>query len=121
MNDSLTVLPPTHTADLPALMQLAAQLVPTGFLPAHITTPGQAVAIILAGRELGIGPMLSLRSVYMIKGKIELSADLQLSLFKRDGGQSEFSELTEAKAQLKLKHPNGDAHVETFTIEDARR
>lgn len=118
---NLAVVPPTHVADLPALMQLATQLVPTGFLPDHIKTPGQAVAIILSGRELGIGPMLALRSIYMIKGKIELSADLQLSLFKRDGGQAEFTELNESKATLKLKHPNGDAHTESFSMEDAKR
>jgi len=120
-NLNLTVVPPTHVADLPALMQLASQLVPTGFLPDHIKTPGQAVAIILSGRELGIGPMLALRSIYMIKGKIELSADLQLSLFKRDGGTAEFTELTESKATLKLKHPNGDPHIETFSMDDAKR
>jgi hypothetical protein len=118
---NLAVVPPTHVADLPALMQLATQLVPTGFLPDHIKTPGQAVAIILSGRELGIGPMLALRSIYMIKGKIELSADLQLSLFKRDGGQAEFTELNESKATLKLKHPNGDPHIESFSMEDAKR
>lgn len=113
--------PPTHIGELPALMQLAKELVPTGFLPDHIKTPGQAVAIILAGRELGIGPMLALRSIYMLKGKVELSADLQLSLFKRDGGQAVFQTLTEAKATLKFTHPNGDTHIEEFTIEDARR
>lgn len=114
-------LPPTHVADLPALMQLASQLVPTGFLPDHIKTPGQAVAIILSGRELGIGPMLALRSIYMVKGKIELSADLQLSLFKRDGGKAQFTELTEQRATLKLTHPNGDVHTEAFTADDAKR
>lgn len=114
-------LPPTHVADLPALMQLASQLVPTGFLPDHIRTPGQAVAIILSGRELGIGPMLALRSIYMVKGKIELSADLQLSLFKRDGGKAQFTELTEQRATLKLTHPNGDVHTEAFTADDAKR
>lgn len=121
VKQELAVLPPTHVEDLPALMQLASQLVPTGFLPDHIKTPGQAVAIILSGRELGIGPMLALRSIYMVKGKIELSADLQLSLFKRDGGKAVFSELTEAKAVLKLTHPNGDSHTEAFTTEDAKR
>ncbi len=119
-NLNLTV-PPTHASDLPALMQLAKELVPTGMLPDHIKTPGQAVAIILSGRELGLGPMLALRSIYMVKGKIELSADLQLSLFKRDGGQAKFTELTDSKAVLYLKHPNGDEHTETFSMEDAKR
>lgn len=120
---ALEVLDPIkrQVDDLPSIFKLAEQIVPTGFLPEHIKTPGQAVAIILAGRELGIGPMLALRSIWMLRGKIELSADLQLSLFKRDGGQSKFLTLNEQEAKLWFKHPNGDEHTESFTMQDAAR
>src|SRR6185312_6649435 len=43
--------------DLDAMLELAKQLVPTGFLPDHIKSAGQCVAIILTGRELGMQPM----------------------------------------------------------------
>jgi len=103
------------------VLSLAKEIVPSGFLPDHIKTPAQAVAIILTGRELGMGPMRALRSLMMVKGKVVEAADSQLARFKTDGGRAVFEKLTDAEAVLKLRHPNGDEHTETFTLEDARR
>lgn len=99
---------------------LATALVNSGFLPKALNTPEKAVAVILAGRELGIGPMLALRSIHIIEGKPVVAADLQLARFKADGGRAVFPELTAETAVLQLRHPNGDEHTETFTIVDAR-
>lgn len=107
--------------DYAGLMALAKELVTTNFLPIAIKTPAQAVAIILTGRELGLPPMQSLRSICIIQGKPELSADLQLSIFHRDGGRSKWLTLTATEAKLLLKHPNGDEHTEVFTMDDAKR
>lgn len=104
-----------------SLMVLAKELCTTGFLPVAVKTPAQAVAIILTGRELGLGVMQSLRSISIIQGKPELAADLQLSIFHRDGGRSKWLLLTEREAKLWLRHPNGDEHTEIFTMEDAKR
>lgn len=114
-------LPSLAEASFGELMLLARELVPTGFLPEHIKTPGQCVAIILAGRELGMAPMRALRSIQMVKGKITENADSMLARFKTDGGRATFRALDEKGAALWLKHPNGDEHTETFNIEDARR
>lgn len=103
------------------LMALAKELVPTGFLPEHIKTPGQAAAVILTGRELGMGPMRALRSLQMVKGKVVENADSQLARFKTDGGRAVFKTHSDTEAVLWLRHPNGDEHIESFTIEDARR
>jgi len=109
------------TGDLPQLFELAKQLVPTGFLPAHLKTPGQVVAVILAGRELGMPPMRSLRSLVLVKGKVVESADSQLGRFKAAGGKATFEKHDDTEAVLKLTHPNGDEHTERFTIADAKR
>lgn len=103
------------------LLALADALVSTGFLPDHIKTGGQAAAIILAGRELGMPPMRALRSITMVKGKIVIAADAQLALFKAAGGRATFEVLDDTRAVLALMHPNGDSHTESFTIEDAKR
>jgi hypothetical protein len=113
--------PDRHEIGFAELLALAEHLVPTRFLPDHIKTPGQAVAIILTGRELGMGPMRAIRSLQLVKGKVVENADSQLSRFKSDGGRATWKELTEKKAVLVLRHPNGDEHTETFTIEDATR
>lgn len=103
------------------MMLLADTLLKTGFLPQAIKTAGQALAIILTGKEMGLGPMQSLRSIGVINGRPVLAADLQLALFHRAGGMSKWVTLTETDAKLWLKHPNGVEHTETFSMDDALR
>lgn len=105
----------------PDMLHMGNELVRTGFLPDHIKNGAQAAAIILAGRELGMPPMRALRSLVLVKGKVTEYADSQLSRFKSDGGRAVFKTLDETKAVLWLKHPNGDEHTESFTMEDAKR
>lgn len=114
-----TSAPTAHVGTFTEMMALANALVPTGFLPDHIKTPGQAVAIILQGRELGMEPMRALRSLTMVKGKVVENADSQLARFKDEGGRALFKALTDTAAELWLRHPNGDEHVERFTMKDA--
>ncbi len=97
------------------------QLRRTGFLPAHIKDGVSFAAIVLMGRELGMGTMAACRKLQVIKGTVTERADSQLARFKSAGGRAEFKELSETRAVLILRHPNGDQHTETFTIEDAKR
>lgn len=97
------------------MMQVAANLHASGLLPKNISSPSKAFAIIVAGSELGVPPMLALRSIGLIDGKIIVAADLQLGAFKRAGGRSRFMKLDKDGATLWLRHPNGDEHTETFT------
>jgi len=103
------------------MMQMGTELAKTGFLPDAIKNGAQAAAIILAGREMGMPPMRALRSLVLVKGKVTESADSQLARFKSDGGHAKFTTLDETKAVLWLRHPNGDEHTETFTMDDAKR
>lgn len=103
------------------LHKFASLLVRTKFLPESITTPEQALAIIMTGRELGIGPMHALRSIAVIKGKPTISSELMLALFKRAGGRATWKHSDEQQAELEFVHPNGDTHRERFTTQDAQR
>ena len=118
---AVAVTEPHADMDFGGLLALSKELVSTGFLPQHIKTAGQAAAIILTGKEMGMGPMRAIRSLQMVKGKVIESADSQLARFKADGGRAVFTTLTETTAVLALKHPNGDEHTETFTLADAKR
>jgi hypothetical protein len=108
-------------ADFFAIMDMGEHLVKTGFLPEHIKNGAQAAAIVLAGRELGMQTMRALRSLVLVKGKVQEMADSQLSRFKADGGRAVFKELTQDRAVLWLRHPNGDEHEEVFTMADATK
>jgi len=87
MSDDLPVL--RDTAIMPQtfdeMMKQADVLVKSGLLPQEVKTPAAAVAIMLTGRELGIPPMQAFRSVYVVKGKPTLSAQLMGALILRAG------------------------------------
>ena len=104
-----------------SLVVMGDQLRRTGFLPSHIKDGISFAAIVLMGREMGMGTMAACRKLQVIKGTVTERADSQLARFKSCGGRAQFKELTEARAVLVLRHPNGDEHTETFTIEDAKR
>ena len=104
-----------------SLVSMGDALRRTGFLPSHIKDGVSFAAIVLMGRELGMGTMAACRKLQVIKGTVTERADSQLARFKSCGGRAQFKELTEAKAVVWLRHPNGDEHVETFTMEDAKR
>jgi hypothetical protein len=116
------VAAPSHDEpSFDGLVHMGDQLRRTGFLPSHIKDGVSFAAIVLMGRELGMGTMAACRKLQVIKGTVTERADSQLARFKSCGGRGHFKELTEAKAVLWLKHPNGDEHTETFTLEDAKR
>lgn len=108
-------------ADFGNLVSMGDQLRRTGFLPSHIKDGVSFAAIVLMGREMGMGTMAACRKLQVIKGTVTERADSQLARFKSVGGRSQFKELSESKAVLWLRHPNGDEHTETFTLDDAKR
>ena len=84
MSTALTVVD-NDMATWQVLREQASMLVTTGFLPQAIKTPEQAVAIILTGRELGIGTMAALNNISVIQGKPTVSPQLMLALINRTG------------------------------------
>lgn len=106
-----------------ALMKMAEMLASSGFLPRKLDTPGKVLAVILTGREMGFPPMLSTRAIRIQEktGYPIVLADALLGNFKSRGGRAQFVELTETRGVLYLRHPNGDEHTETFTIEMAKK
>lgn len=100
----------------------AEMLLKSGLLPDTIRKPEAAMFIILVGRDLGLSPVQSLRSISVIKGKVEVAADQQLGLFHKGGGKSHFEKLTDTEAVLRLSASWLIAdHLETFTMKDAER
>lgn len=100
----------------------ATMLVKSGLVPKDIRTAEAALFVIMAGRDLGLSPVQSLRSIRPIQGKIEASADLQLGLYHRQGGKSRWLKLDATGAELELSASwLTSPHVSKFGIEDAKR
>lgn len=109
-----------HT-DLPALMQVAEALGEAGpMLPAHITSKGQALAVIMAGAELGVPPMASLRGIHLVKGKACLDYSLMVGLLRRAGYRVEWIEKSGTRCELRLTHSDGSRHTEVWDVDRAK-
>lgn len=117
-----------HKRDLDELAELGQALVASGFFR-DSTKVAQASVKVLAGREMGLGPVQSMRALHIIEGKIELSADLLAQRVKTSGKYDyRVRELTETVCSIEFFGPRLDGGsskeslgTATFSIEDAQR
>ncbi len=107
-------------------MEKAQVMLTSKFLPEHIKTAPQAVAIALMGRELGLGMMESFRSINVIQGKPTLSVALMLGLAQKKGIIEDMKIEVEPNAQNPVKvrciitRKGQSPHTEEFGDEEAR-
>jgi hypothetical protein len=105
-----------------ALRESAKAVVQSGFLPKAINTPEKAITLMLAGRELGLGPMQAIRSLHIIDGKPVMSADLMAGLVHRKlpGALLRVSETTNTRCTVEAGRPGQEATRITFSLDDAK-
>lgn len=128
----------TVTVDWETLQRQCKAFIASGFLPEHITHEGRghdkrkipeahaiakAVTIVTIGHELGVPPLLALRTISVIKGKPCLQAELILGLcYKRvPGFMLEWLETTNEKAVCRAKREGQQWQTFSFTIADAKQ
>ncbi len=109
-------------ANMGQAYKLAGALAASGLLGRDKARQEACFAIILAGRELGLTAMASLRSIHVIEGKTVLSADLIVALVRRspDCEYLRILEWTGERCTMEGKR-RGDPPVKlTWTMDDAR-
>jgi hypothetical protein len=111
------------TAVAGKIIKLAEEIADTPFVPDGLrgSVPATAAAM-LAGRELGLGPMTSLANIHVIKGKPGLSAGLMRALILAQGHQIETVDITDTRAVVRGRR-KGEASWEeaAFTADQAKR
>ena len=70
--------------DLNEAMKIGEIVAKSRMFP-EVTDQAKAVVAILAGRELGIPPMASLRNIHVVKGKVEIGASLLAAMIRQSG------------------------------------
>ena len=115
----MTIAPVAASTDVlaavPQMMELARMLKgASGLIPEHLRTEGQILATILAGRELGLGPMAAMRGLHVVKGKVGADYSLWVALLKRNGYRVEWTESSAERVVLKLTDPKGAVHIEKW-------
>lgn len=86
--------------------------------------PQDALIVLMAGRELGLQPMQSMRMLRVIKGNVTMAADATVALVRRSGDCVEWR-LVESTAQRATYTTRRKGDTEpttlTWTIEQAQR
>ncbi len=100
----------------------AKELLQSGFLPKSIRTPEQAIAIMQTGKELGLGPMQSLRGIHVIDGKPAMSADLiaGLALARVPGSTLRVVESTNLVCRVEAAREGHKVTPFSFSMDDAK-
>ncbi len=89
----------------------------------HLGGPAGIMAIMLSARELGIGPMKALNGgLFIVKGKVELSAMLMSGLIRRAGHSIQIqSESADECVLVGQRCDSKDTMTVSFTLEEAKR
>lgn len=102
-------------------LTLAKLLAQSGYF-ADARDQAQALVKMLAGRELGFGPIASMTGINIIKGKVTLSANLMAAAVKRSGAYNyRIRRLDNQAAEIEFFENGKTVGVSTFTSEDAHR
>lgn len=72
-----------------------------------ITTPEQAMALMLVAQAEGLHPATAARDYHIIQGRPTLKADAMLARYLASGGKVEWHEHTDAKVAATFEHPAG--------------
>jgi len=124
MNENaITIISPKTLAEA---KELAAQLSGARTIPEALQkSPADVLAIVMAGAELGLAPMQSLRALVIIKGKPTLSADAMGALVKSRRDVCQYLQLKTSTdkvatyATQRVGEP--EPTVLSFTIEEAKQ
>jgi len=82
----------------------------------------QAVVKVLAGQELGFGPIASMTGVFIVKGRVTLSANLMAASIKRHPKYDfRVKDLTDDRASVAFFEAGKEVGTSDFTMEDARK
>lgn len=114
---------PSWVALAPAAKTLAQDIYKTEFVPQALRGNGPAVlACVMAGAELGLGPMTSLQLIDVIQGRPALSPEGQRALVLRAGHRIVPREMSATACTVWGKRTDtGDELTVTFTMDDAER
>lgn len=124
MSTDLVLAEPTSSFDLlPKAHDLATAIAKTEFVPKGLRNRPEAVmACVLAGHEMGIGPMMALAKIDVIEGKPAPSAELMRAVVLAHGHEVWLEEQTATRVTLCGRRRDSDHTTKvTWTMDDARR
>ena len=109
-----------RTENVEGMMRLGSLLAQSGYFM-DSREAAQAVTKMMAGAELGFGPIASMTGVNIIKGKVTLSANLIAAAIKRSGRYNyRVRKMTDTVCEIVFFEGKDEIGVSTFTMDDAK-
>ena len=118
-----TALLPSR-ADIDLMAMIANEVITgSGAVPDGIKTVAQAIAVMLAGWELGLRPMSALRHLFIVNGRTELETRAMVGVIKARRPDVEFAwpEYRHDAVTCVVRRPGQPAVEVRYTREDAQR
>jgi hypothetical protein len=108
--------------DFPVLMEQAQMLSKSSIVPQHFRgKPGDVVAAMLLGQELGLGPMATMAHVVVINGTASLNAEGKVALVRMHGHSISGESGATAARVVGRRKDTGDEMVVEWTLKMAER
>ncbi|WP_103512963.1 hypothetical protein [Streptomyces sp. SM13] len=98
--------------DAIAISQISANIATTSLAGQYRGKPDEVTAVILAGHELGIQPMTSLKSIDVIQGQPALRAHAMRGLLQSKGHEIELLEATATYCKMRGRRKGADSWQE---------
>lgn len=103
------------------VMTLAQMFVKSGYFT-DVKDVAQAVVKIVAGQEVGLGPMASLMGIYIVQGKPSWSANLMATQIRNSRRYDyRIVELSDTACELEFLQGKQSLGTSRFTLDDARK
>jgi len=111
-------------SSLDGAMQLSRWLAMSSFLPDRLRgKEGDIFAILLAGSELGLPPMATLRGIYIVNGKPALEAKTKAAICLERGAAKYFRKIEDTPTAVTwetMRQGDTDPRRSRFTIQEAK-
>ena len=102
------------------IMKLGEILTQSGYFQ-DARQAAQAIVKVLAGQEIGLGPIASMTGIYIIKGRVTLSANAMAAVIKNsDKYDYRVAELDNEHCKIEFYQGDEKVGISEFTLEDAK-
>lgn len=120
MSTAIAILPTAN--EWVMLKEMSHILKSSGMLPAGISSPAAALAIMMKGRELGMAPMYAFAHINLIKGKATQSAESMLAMILEDFPQTiiNYVQYDKEGCIIEVTRPGWPMNRFSWTMEDAK-
>jgi hypothetical protein len=107
-------------AGLDEVLTLGKTLAASGYFN-DTRDAAQAAVKVLAGQELGLGPIASMTGIYIVKGRVTMSANLMAAQIKRSGRYNyRVTTMTNDAVVVEFYENGQSIGVSSYTADDAK-